>query len=114
MSDDNIIDPPEDGPRPLAFPLPYAADHVVQLIRLALEDLEKRRGRASAKATLGLAIKYLEGGLQTAAEETTRDFSAVLLQALRPGITVSEIQGARAVLELMLAALPTYAEEARS
>jgi hypothetical protein len=113
MTDDNIIDPPEDGPRPLAFPLPYAADHVVQLIRLALGDLEKRRGRASAKTTLGLAIKYLEGGLKTAAEEATRDFSAVLLQALPPGVTVAEIQGARVILELVLAALPVYQEEAQ-
>ena len=108
---DNTIDPPEDGP---TFRLPYAADHTVRLIRLALDDLEKPRGRASAKGVLHLAIKYLQGGLKTAAEEADRDFAASLRDALRPGITLSEVQGARAMLELILAALPIYGEEARS
>jgi hypothetical protein len=108
MSDDNIIDPPEDGP---TFSLPYAADHTAKLIRLALEDLEKPKGRASAKAVLGLAVRYLEGGLRHEAERAAGEFSQDLLRALRPGITGYEIQGARAILELVLTALP---EEAQS
>jgi hypothetical protein len=40
------------------------------------------------------------------ADAATGDLSADLLRALGPQITVCEIEGARAILQLMLAALP--------
>jgi hypothetical protein len=105
----DIIDFPEDGPR-TPVRLPYAATHAVELLRYALRDLktQKRINRSWLNTWIGNVIKELEGGLKSAAEESTGDFSKVLLQALRPGVTVSEIQGARAILELILAALPVY------
>jgi hypothetical protein len=84
----------------------------VKLLRYALRDLKtlKRIDRSWLNAWIGNVIKELEGGLESAAGEATLDFSKVLLQALRPGVTVCEVQGARAILELILAALPAHEE----
>jgi hypothetical protein len=113
MTDDNIIDPPEDGPRP-PIPLPDAAHHAVRLLRLSLGNLKKRTWRAHAEVMLGHVIEELECGLRHEAERAAGDFSRDLFRALRPDITFGEIQGARVVLELIVTALPTYPEEARS
>ena len=104
MSDDNITDPPEDG-RP-AFRLLFAADHAISLIHLALDDLENKRGRRGAKGSLRLAVRFLEGGLRTEKERAIRDLSAVLREALPPGITGGELEGAHTILDTIQAALP--------
>ena len=108
MSDHIIIEP-----RP-PIPLPEAAHQAVRLLRLSLGDIKKPRWRAQAEVMLGHVIEELERGLQHEAERAAGEFSQDLLRALRPDVTVYEIKGARAVLELILAALPTYPEEMRS
>ena len=90
------------------LPLPEAVSRALRPLRLALEDLkyEKRLVRERAIIRLENAIADLKLGMRGQADAATGDLSADLLRALGPQITVCEIKGARAILQLMLAALP--------
>jgi hypothetical protein len=57
-------------------------------------------------ARLEGAIADLKLGLESQVDAATGDLAGDLMRALGPQITVSEIEGARTILALMLAALP--------
>lgn len=77
-------------------------------LRFALDDLQsgKRLARRRTIGKLDFAISQLESGMKTRAEMATEDLGVNLLRALPPDVTVAEIEGARSILTLMLAALP--------
>jgi hypothetical protein len=66
----------------------------------------KRLVRKMAIVHLEHAISELKLGMKSRADAATGDLSADLLRALGPQITVCEIEGARTILALMLAAMP--------
>ena len=96
----------DTGRRPI--PLRQAVGSALRLNRLALDDLNSgsRTSRRKAIGVINAAIWYLEAGLRHETEEATRDLSSDLIRALDPLVSVAEIEGARTVLELILAALP--------
>ena len=105
MSDE--LDHEDEAPR-RSIPLRLAVGSALRLNRLALDDLSSR-SRTSRRKAIGVitgAISDLEAGLRHEAEEATRDLASDLLRALDPMISAAEIEGARTVLELILAALP--------
>ena len=112
MSDE--LDHEDDtGRRPT--PLRQAVGSALRLSRVALDDLNSssRTSRRKAIWVISASISDLEAGLRHEAEEATRDLASDLLRALDPMISVAEIEGARAVLELILAALPPKARLGR-
>jgi hypothetical protein len=66
----------------------------------------KRLVRKMAIVHLEHAISELKLGMESRRDTATGDLSGDLLRALGPEITVCEIEGARTILTLMLAALP--------
>src|SRR5205807_547315 len=104
----DVINLPPPGRKPV--PLRHGAAQIIWSLRLNIMDLDthKRVNREQLTATIRFAIEELELGLRHEADDATRDLSQDLLRALRPEVTVAEIEGARAILELILAALPDY------
>ena len=103
------------GRHPL--PLPEAVSRALRPLRSALSDLKsgRRTARRDAIRLLEGAITDLKLGMESRADAATGHLAGDLLRALGPQITVCEIEGARAILTLMLAALPPKIElEARS
>ena len=96
-----------------SIPLRQGVGHALRLNRLALDVLNSRSrtSRRQAAAMITGAISDLEAGLQHEAEEGTRDLSSNLFRALDPMITFAEIEGARTVLKLILAALPEIGDQ---
>jgi hypothetical protein len=90
------------------LPLPEAATRALHPLRHALADLKsgKRLVRSKAIGLLEGAITDLKLGLESEADAATGDPSGDLLRALGPSFTVGEMEGARSILKLMLAALP--------
>jgi|HubBroStandDraft_6_1064221.scaffolds.fasta_scaffold1954499_2 hypothetical protein len=100
-------------PRPVSAKVGGAA--FLNAVSATLRACRDRRTMPPAlgKAEHRVLIAELERGLQNPAEAAARDFPRDLFRTLRPDITFGEIQGARAVLELILTALPTYPDEVR-
>ena len=97
-----------------SWSLPWATSLALRALRLALDDLSQerftRRRRERTLTLVQAAIRDLECGLRNAMDTATGDLSKDLLRALDPMVTVAELEGARAVLRLMLAALPPERE----
>jgi hypothetical protein len=90
------------------LPLDEAASRALHPLRTALADLKsgKRLARKMAIARLEGAITDLKLGLKSGVDAATGDLSSDLLRALGPAFTVGEMEGARSILKLMLAAMP--------
>ena len=97
------------------LPLPEAASRALYPLRAALKDLKsgKRLNRKQAIRFLEGAVENLKLGLKSEVAAATGDLSGDLLRALGPAFTVAEMEGARSILELMLAALPPKVELGR-
>ena len=98
------------------LPLPEAASRALHPLRAVLKDLKsgKRLNRKHAIGFLEGAVEVLKLGLKSEVAAATGDLSGDLLRALGPAFTVGEMEGARSILELMLAALPAKIELGRS
>ena len=90
--------------------LPEATSLALNMVRLAIDDLQSprftRRRKERTLAVVEAAIRDLKDGLRNSITAATDDLSKDLLRALGPAFTVAEMEGARSILELMLAALP--------
>jgi hypothetical protein len=78
----------------------------IRSIQNARGRLGKTRREADADGTLSIAVNTLEGVLDLEIEVAAKDLSRDLALALGPKFTVAEFDGARAVLSLVLGALP--------
>lgn len=100
--------------------LPWAASQAVHRLRFALDDLEVPRltllKKRSIASMIEIVTRDLEWGLENDKNAATGDLSKDLKRALPADITVGEIEGARLILQLLLAALPPEVQlrEARS
>ncbi len=93
----DVINLPPPGRKPV--PLRHGAAQIIRSLRLNIMDLDthKRINREQLTATIRFAIEEFELGLRHEADDATRDLSQDLLRALRPEVTVAEIEGARAI-----------------
>lgn len=94
--------------RPPTLPFPEAANRALHPLRTALKDLKfgKRLDRKRAIGLLEGAVADLKLGLRSGVDAATGDLSKDLLRALGPAFTVGEMEGARSILRLTLAAMP--------
>jgi hypothetical protein len=68
--------------------------------------LPDRKNTIAARACLGVAIGELEKALVEFTGEGERDLAILLAIAMGPKARIAEHQGARRVVEIILAALP--------
>ena len=98
------------------LPLPEATSRALHPLRAVLNELKsgKRLNRKQTIRFLEGAVEDLKLGLKSEVAAATGDLSSDLLRALGPAFTVAEMEGARSILELMLAALPPKIELGRA
>jgi hypothetical protein len=96
----------------LPVDLPWEARQAVRMIRRLddEEDMTDDRSRQRVRFLMTDAADRLERGLAAYSDTQRRELRRVVVDALRPDALVGELNGARAMLELILNALPPRRE----